>query len=390
MTSSEEVFTCDITALATGGDGLGRVDGRVCFVPFAYPGDRVRARVVRRTPKAWWGALEAVETPSPDRIPCLEGKTEADAAYVWGGLAYDAQTVWKRRIVADCLARIGKIAVEVEWVGDPASRHGYRTRAEFHGDGRRLGYFAPGTREIVSVKSCPLCHDAVNAVLAELGPARLKGSVTVTAHPETGETMLWAPPGAGPYLSRRFANVNAPRDPRPRARLEVDGVPVVNGTFCQSSLTLNRLLVGTVREMAGACGSLLDLYCGNGNLSLGLARAGVRVTGMDHAGAAVRAAAETGAGDYRTGDEAAMGALMAAGRWDTVVLDPPRAGAAAVVEGAAAAAQARIVCVSCDPATLARDLAAFAGLGWRVKRAVALDLFPCTPHVETACLLERD
>jgi len=350
----------------------------------------VRARVVRRTPKAWWGALEAVETPSPDRIPCLEGKTEADAAYVWGGLAYDAQTVWKRRIVADCLARIGKIAVEVEWVGDPASRHGYRTRAEFHGDGRRLGYFAPGTREIVSVKSCPLCHDAVNAVLAELGPARLKGSVTVTAHPETGETMLWAPPGAGPYLSRRFANVNAPRDPRPRARLEVDGVPVVNGTFCQSSLTLNRLLVGTVREMAGACGSLLDLYCGNGNLSLGLARAGVRVTGMDHAGAAVRAAAETGAGDYRTGDEAAMGALMAAGRWDTVVLDPPRAGAAAVVEGAAAAAQARIVCVSCDPATLARDLAAFAGLGWRVKRAVALDLFPCTPHVETACLLERD
>ena len=219
---------------------------------------------------------------------------------------------------------------------------------------------------------------------------RLKGSVTVTAHPETGETMLWAPPGGGPYLSRRFANVNAPRDPRPRARFEVDGVPVVNGTFCQSSLTLNRLLVGTVREMAGDGASLLDLYCGNGNLSLGLARAGVRVTGMDHAGAAVRAAAETGAGDYRTGDEAAMCALMASGRWDTVVLDPPRAGAAAVVEAAAAAAQARIVCVSCDPATLARDLAAFAGLGWRVKRAAALDLFPCTPHVETVCLLERD
>ncbi len=86
-----------------------------------------------------------------------------------------------------------------------------------------------------------------------------------------------------------------------------------------------------------------------------------------------------------------MCALMAAGgRWEAVVLDPPRAGAAAVVEAAAAAAEARIVCVSCDPATLARDLAAFAGLGWRVKRAVALDLFPCTPHVETVCLLERD
>ena len=76
----------------------------------------------------------------------------------------------------------------------------------------------------VPVKSCPLCHDAVNAVLAELGPTRLKGSVTVTAHPETGETMLWASPGMGPCLSRRFANVNAPRDPRPRARFEVDGV----------------------------------------------------------------------------------------------------------------------------------------------------------------------
>lgn len=391
MNGPGTLVTVEIETLAHGGDGLGRVDGRVCFVPFALPGDRVLGRVNRRTPSAWWATLLKVERPSPDRVPCLGGAAgRAERAYLWGCLAYPAQSDWKRRIAADCLARIAKITPELRLVEDPSLRLGYRTRAEFHGDGEDLGYYAHRTHDILPMRRCPLCHDRVNEMLAELAPLKVRGSVTVTVHPETGEALLWASPATGPRLAGHFQNVNWPGDGRPRARFDMDGVPVVNGTFCQSGLLLNRLLVREVRAMAGGCRSLLDLYCGNGNLSLAMAREGVRVTGMDHAGEAVDAARAAGAGDYLRGGEEAMARAVAAGGHRVILLDPPRTGAVALTPALAAADAARIVYVSCDPATLARDLRALAAGGWRVADAAVLDLFPHTPHLETVCLLQRD
>ncbi|MBP8130361.1 MAG: class I SAM-dependent RNA methyltransferase [Candidatus Hydrogenedentes bacterium] len=375
-------LTIEISSLAHGGDGIGHVEGQVCFIPGALPGDTVRARVTKRAKRALWAETTEILVASPDRLPV----TPAGAAG-WLHFAYPAQGFWKRRIAKDVLARIGGVHVEPDWIEDPALRLGYRTRAEFHGDGQHFGYFAPGTHAIADTPACPLSHRKLNEALARLRELKLKGSVTVTVNPEDVDVLVWTP-----FTNRRlravFAQAQSPRDEAERATFLFDGVPVVNGAFCQSSLLLNRLLVRTVHEFAGSAESLLDLYCGSGNLSLGLA-GNMRVAGYDHNRSAVAAAAALGRGEYRAGDETAMARAIGNGSWDVIVLDPPRTGAKALTAALGGAAARAIVYVSCDPATLARDAKALTERGWRVTRAVVLDLFPSTPHVETVCRFER-
>jgi len=166
-----------------------------------------------------------------------------------------------------------------------------------------------------------------------------------------------------------------------------DGVPVVNGAFSQSSLLLNRVLVRTVRELAGDAMSMLDLYCGSGNLSLSLAPRG-RLLGLDLCRDAIDAANAVRPGAYRRGDEHAFRDALRL-PWELVLLDPPRMGAKAIAQDLAVCPANAIVYVSCDPATLARDLKIIMAGGWRLTRAVAVDLFPCTAHIETVCRLER-
>lgn len=391
MNTTEQTMHLWIHAVAHGGDGLGRLDeGQVCFVPFALPGDRVRVRIQKRSATATWARLLEVVTPSPHRTEFIGDNPAMAEAYIWGCFGYPEQGEWKHKIVAECLRRIGKIETEVEWVEDPGQRLGYRTRAEFHGDGTSLGLYAAESNRIVPMTRCPLCSDAVNSAYATLAELRVRGSVMITAHPDTDQVMVWSIPSELDRVREAFPLANALGDGRPRAVFEVDGVPVVNGAFCQSSLTLNRILLRVVSEMAGNPASVLDLYCGNGNLSLWLARRGARVEGYDHAPEAVQAADALGLGRYHRGGEVAMAEAVARGGFETVILDPPRSGALALVPVLEKSDAERIVYVSCDPATLARDLKLLALGGWRPERVVGLDLFPQTPHVETVCLLRRE
>jgi len=206
-------------------------------------------------------------------------------------------------------------------------------------------------------------------------------------NPDGGEPLVWTK-FTSRKLKQRFPQAQSPRDEGGRATFLFDGVPVVNGTFSQSSLLLNRLLRGVVRELVGDSVSLLDLYCGNGNLSLPFTEI-PDVLGIDHSKPAVKAAYSRRKGSYVTGGEAKMAAQVEKGGWDTILLDPPRAGAKMLAPSLAGCAARAIVYVSCDPATLARDLRTLAGGGWQPVRTVAVDLFPHTAHVETVCRLER-
>ena len=165
-------------------------------------------------------------------------------------------------------------------------------------------------------------------------------------------------------------------------------MPVVNGAFAQASLLLNRLLMHTVDEYVGGADSLFDAYCGSGNLSLPLAGR-MRVAGMDHHRPAIAAAAALDAGAYRVGGEPDMARAIAGESWGAVLLDPPRQGAKAIAPALAAAPADRIVYVSCDPATLARDARALIAEGWRPAACTVIDLFPDTPHIETALRFDR-
>ncbi len=379
--------TIEITAAAHGGDGIGRIEGQVCFVPYGLPGDVLRVRITKKTRNALWADVVAVESPSPDRVPAECPAFGQCGGCCWLHFAYPAQAGWKQRIVQDALQRIGGVDTALEWVEESSLRLGYRTRAEFHGDGERFGFYASASHTIVDIASCPLCHPRLNEALRVVRETDIKGSVTITVNPEGEEVLAWThfPKRS---LKHRFPLANTPQDTAPRSRFLFDGVPVVNGAFSQASLLLNRLLVRTVHDAIGNASSVLDLYCGSGNLSLGLAER-MRVLGLDHHRESVRAAESLQRGAYQTGDENKMIKQIASGEWDIILLDPPREGAKALMPALAACPARAIVYVSCDPATLARDVKVLCGGGWKLARGAALDLFPHTPHVETVCRLER-
>lgn len=384
-------FEAEITGVVHGGHGICRHEGRVCFVPGALPGDVAAVHVARTTKGVWWGDIARLVTPSPDRVerpPCAcFGRCGGCS---WLHFAYPAQGEWKRRIVAESLRRLAGIEADIAWRDAPDLRLGYRTRARFHAKGGHVGFYAQGSHDVVDIAACPLCHPHLNDVLAQFhemaADRQLPPDIEIeaTVNPEGTETLVWTRRPC-PALEKAFPFTDSQAAGRRPASFLFDGAPIVNGAFAQASLLLNRILVQAVRELVGDPTSLLDLYCGNGNLSRGAA---VDVLGIDLDARVIHAAREAGGGAYESGGEDAF--LTALERpWDAVVLDPPRTGAWNIVPALADARADRIVYVSCDPATLARDLKPLLAAGWRPEQIVAIDLFPHTPHVETVCLLQR-
>ncbi len=377
--------TVTISGLAHGGGGVTRIDGQVCFVAQGLPGDVLKVVVERRSRGVLWAHIEEILEPSPERIAAPCPAYGSCGGCGWLHFAYPAQAEWKRRIVADSLERIGGIQAEVIWVEDAALRLGYRTRAEFHNHDGHWGFFERGSHKVVPLEACPLCHEHLNAALARLQGLRLPHPVQITVNPEGPEVLAW---------SARPSSVLREQFPIPSSGelsegFLFDGVPVVNGTFTQASLLLNRLLLREVHGAVEGTGPVLDLYCGNGNLSLGLAARGLRVAGLDHNRAAVSAANAVSPGSYRSGGEAEFVCALDEFQPETILLDPPRTGAKAIADALAECEARRIIYVSCDPATLARDIKVMLPGGWHIAKVTALDLFPHTAHVETVCVLER-
>jgi 23S rRNA (uracil1939-C5)-methyltransferase len=289
----------------------------------------------------------------------------------------------------------------------------YRHRVRLHvGTGGVLGYRGARSHRIVEIGDCVIADAVITAALpvvralvprlatrletieilangdgAAVLSAVARGSFVVADDHHLASILDAAVVGvhvAGHGWQRAWGDVRVFVRPD-------DATTIVQrpGSFSQVNPAANRLLVETVRTFATPASRVLDLFCGTGNLSLPLARDGTEVVGVDASASAItdaRAAAAT-AGLDRVRFEA-MPALRflrqqgLAGA-DLVVLDPPRTGAAAEVTQLARLRAQRVVYVSCDPATLARDIAVLARARYRVGRLQALDLFPQTPHVET-------
>ncbi len=376
-----------ITAVANGGHGICRIEGQVCFVPYALPGDVVTVTITRKTKGVLWGKIDQLIEPGPDRTTPSCTCFEKCGGCAWLHFAYPAQMEWKQRIVRDCLERMAGIEADIGWAEDASLRVGYRTRAEFHLDKGRVGFYEPSSHNIVDIERCPLCHENLNAALQRLRTLKPRDTaIEIVVNPEGPEVMLWTQ-HPQPKLEPHFTAVNWPSRRKFPSQFMFDGTPIVNGAFSQSSLLLNRVLKNVVHTALGTPASLLDLYCGNGNFSLTLPES-TSVLGLDHAAPAVHAASQLRPKAYRVGDERTFMEALAQD-WDAIVLDPPRLGAKPIAEALGKAKTNKIVYVSCDPATLARDLKVIAAQGWTVNKVTAVDIFPNTPHIETVCCLTR-
>jgi 23S rRNA (uracil1939-C5)-methyltransferase len=417
----EDAATLSLTVerLTFGPDALAHAEGQVIFVPLAAPGDEILARVRRRERGYIRAEVVEVLRASPDRVtpPCpVFGQC---GGCQWQHVALTAQRRAKQAVVVEQLARLGGLHdVDVRPTLAPAEGLGYRGRVTLHAEGRRLGYQRARSHVLEEVAACPIARPAVerhfpaarrwvaslrtppaHVTIAESADGVvLVGTFSTPPTPpdvEATEALLVADGSVrGAVLVHETARI-AVGDPTVRLELEPGlAIEAPADAFAQVNRAANRLLVQTVLGLGNfpAGANVLDLYCGVGNFTLPLARRGVRMLGIERDPVAVTAAR---ANAIRLALDARFVAGTVAAELarsteavDGVVLDPPRAGAADAVLALVARTPPRIVYVSCDPATLARDLRLLAGHGYAVRVVQPIDIFPQTFHVETVTLLE--
>ena len=390
-----------VSGVAHGGWCVARdAGGRVVFVRHALPGERVRARVTDAT--ASFARAEAIEIlhASPDRVAprCPYAHPGGCGGCDWQHANLAAQRRLKAQVIKEQLRRIARLDrdVTVEPVPGDQDGLGWRTRVKFSvGPDGTAGLLAHRSHNVIDIGDCPIAHPLVDA--AEVTKRRWEAtSVEVVVSPAAGErAVLLTPSDAAPGPLQQHAAGRSWR--------------VSAGAFWQvhpgAADTLTEAVLGTLRPRPGEVA--LDLFCGAGLFAGALAaRVGPdgAVIGVDADRAAVRDARynlrETPWARVYAGDVAR---LLARGGWPRprlAVLDPPRTGASRrVIERlltgpmatrrrpAPRPALRRVAYVSCDPATLARDIAVFAEFGWRLDTLRAFDAFPMTHHVECVAAL---
>ncbi len=395
-----ELYDVAIEKLVYGGDGFAHIGSQAVFVPLAAVGDRLRIRITEVERNYSRGVIEEILEPSPTRRtpPCAHFG-------ICGGcqlqhLNYPAQLDTKVAFVRESLQRLGNIEWHDEIEVRAASEFDYRSRAELkvsRDNGHtRIGYYRAATQEICEVENCLILMPVANRELQRLHaePSLIPSDAT-RVHFTVGDEEVIVTPATGENGKSEAV------DALGTAHQCIGGINY--GFGVRSFFQGNRLLVEDLVQAAigGANGKLaIDLYAGVGLFSLQMARSFDQVCAVE----GNRIAANHGIENARSNNLPNVRyEAISVEAWlkyksaeiecpDFVLLDPPRAGAGSqVVERLAAMAAPQISYVSCDPATLARDLRLLLDYGYRIDSITALDMFPQTFHVETVVrLLKTD
>ena len=414
-----------IDSLTHGPWGLGRNGGKVVLVPMTAPGDQVAAEVVEEHKRYSVARTVTLLQPSPERRAAPCPYVGDCGGCPWQHVSHDAQLRAKQQNVADALARVGGLRdFELLPIVAASAEFHYRRRITLHvGSGRRLGFRRAFSRDLVEIASCAIADpDADRGIgLAAQWVRRLETPVSgveilsgdrpdevilsaATRQPLRGadarackETVGGPVAGivlAGPSWRRQWGDT--------ALSFVVDGDLTLRhdaDAFAQINPEGNRKLMDELLswDVFEERDSVLELYAGAGNLTLPVARRVRRVTAVEAGWRLVRNgkrnARDNGLDNVRwlRQDAArAVDELIREGRrFTTVVLNPPRAGAKEVAPKLAALGARRILYVSCNPATLARDLRQLTDQGFTLRRVRPVDLFPQTFHVEALAELIR-
>ncbi|NLJ31888.1 MAG: 23S rRNA (uracil(1939)-C(5))-methyltransferase RlmD [Clostridiales bacterium] len=446
-----DIIELNIDGYTAEGSGVGRYGGLAVFVPLAARGDRLRVKILKTAKTHAFGKPEEILVPSPDRVEPDCAQFARCGGCVFRHIGYGAELRAKEQRVRDALERIGGfrgIAME-PIVGADEPDH-YRNKAqlpigEAPDGGVSLGFFAARSHRMIPCESCnlqpPVFAAAMEAfrqwanrsgetVYSErtgkgklrhlyLRQARATGEVMVCAvvnggglrgEDELAQTLRRNVPGLkSVIINSNRENTNVVLGKKCRT---VWGADTISDRLCGLEFRISPLsfyqvnrdqaerLYALAGKYAALTGSetLLDLYCGTGTIGLSMAKNAGRVIGVEEVRPAVEDAEKNAQiNGIRNAEFLCADAAQAAGMLksrgilpDVVVLDPPRKGCTpGLIETVAAMAPRRVVYVSCDPATLARDLKLFAEKGYPPQKVAPVDMFPRTPHVETVVLMSR-
>ena len=444
MLRKNEIYEAAIDGYTAEGLGVARINGMAVFVPASARGDRLRIKIVKLAKNHAYGIIDAVLEPSPHRIA-----PACPAFPVCGGcdflhISYEEELRLKGKRVEDALRRIGGFDISVAPAA-PSFRRGYRNKAQFPlamASGRAaFGFYRRRSHDVVPVGRCLIQGARANALAAavcrwidesgaevydETDHAGLVRRIYVRegAHgcllclvinggavPQ-GELLIELARAAAPDLRGIVLNINRERTNRVLGQKSLtlwgeDGLTdslsgitfdLAPEAFYQINHTQAEALYARAIELAELTpgDTALDLYCGVGTITLLLARSCGEAIGCEIVPEAVENARENarrnaiGNARFILGDagEAASALAREGLRPRVIVCDPPRKGMdEQTVEAIAAMAPERVVYISCDPASLARDCARLAARGYALKSADAFDMFPATANVETVCCL---
>jgi len=425
-----ELAEVTIEKLVHGGSGLARLEtGQAVFVPGVLPGEQVVVTIRRKRKGFLEADLVKVITASKDRIaPLCHGEKECTGA-TWPHIAYPAQLRYKQEILLDTLKKIGGMepAHPLPILASPCMDH-YRLRTQFNvrmkDNRQQIGFFRQGSYDLIEVENAFLIHAVIDKVLKNIRALSDKlpalAEIHINASP-SGEVhlLLFREQDTFPPMDSFFADLKKAAPEvlgmtgfsnrkkaftlgRNQLTLEVEGMALkaTEGNFFQVNWEQNRNMVRTVLDFAALKGNetVLDLYCGIGNFSLPLAKKAAHVIGIESGYSAIEDAkanallngisnAEFIADDLQKGLKTLIQRKL---RADVIVLDPPRAGATLkTLERVLAFVPKKIVYVSCNPSTLARDLKFFHLFGFRLDRLQPVDMFPYTYHIECVAEMTR-
>jgi 23S rRNA (uracil1939-C5)-methyltransferase len=418
-----------IETLVNGGSGLARYAGRVVFIPHTAVGDVVISRVTR-VKKSFLEAEigEIVESAAVRRQP------RCPVAGVCGGcqwqhLPYQEQLHWKDTLFRDTLVRRCHIDSSKVLPVLPAPQEwGYRSRIQIKCTLQNgifvTGFYRPKSHDVVAIDHCPLIAEELNNLLSSLREVLAVSAcradvtqidLTIDDRKRCGAVIHYC----GQKLAAladdlQVANLGAEillksTDSRTLLPVVGDGIYQIEvgqplmplsyaaGSFAQINLDQNRVMVQKVLECADLHGTetVADLFCGMGNFSLPLAGQSKALIGVEGSSSSIAMANENcranrieNATFYNRSASGALTFFKKRGPVDLVVLDPPRSGAAAVVDELVQSPVKKVVYVSCDPQTLARDLNILVKGGYELVSSQSLDMFPQTYHCESITVVE--
>jgi 23S rRNA (uracil1939-C5)-methyltransferase len=427
QTNPKNEFTLEIESLAYGPYGIGRIDNRVIMVPATVPGDKIRARVTDSKGNYAVGKKLGLLQPSPLRQtpPCPYANDCGGCP--WQQVQYEGQLKAKEQSVLDALRRIGKLdGFELRpIIGSPREYH-YRRRIRLQCDkAKRIGFFRAFSHDLVEIDGCLIADSALNKVLhplqnwmSELNTAVEHVEIVIGDDPDeivavgkaagefisqddsTCQRLLNQPTGINGLIIRGDNWHKAWGQTTVSIRSD-DGIclKVEGDLFVQVNAEGNRLIL---KELLAAGGfdnndQLLELYAGAGNFTLSLAKRAQNIVAVEGYRQSVdsgkRSAQFNGIANVRwicAHVPAAVERLAKQReRFSKIILDPPRAGAKAIDRDLASLGAEKILYVSCNPTTLARDLSALARHGYKLTLVQPIDLFPHTFHVETLAVMVR-
>lgn len=419
--------TYHILRLSSEGSGIAERAGKICFIPQTLPGEQVSAKVIKRHKR--YDQLELIDV--------LEAASERQAPScslfgACGGcqlqhMSQSRQMQTKHESLLNLFTKAG-ISQTVPFdapINSPAFNYRQRARLAVHVPKRgkpKLGFRRLRSNDIIAVKQCPILVEElshlpahVNDTLIRLQALRLVGHIELILS-ETGDGRRFplihfryndVPPANdyqlltqlgrehGAYISIKAANtspqlVHQPCELTPRFNpMDELSLEFLPGDFIQANPSANRAMIGRVIDWLGAPPQkVLDACCGLGNITLPMATAGHRVTGIEIIETMVQRARSNATlnklttTDFKVADLQCPNLKIDLTEFDTVVLDPPREGAIGLISAIAKQKPRQVIYVSCNPATLARDVAVLNDAGYSIANTTLIDMFPQTGHSE--------